>query len=41
MDNIDKLGKITLPSDQALEVILAVASSRYGEIAEVLQDFQT
>jgi transposase len=40
LDNIDELGKITLPSGQALEFILAVPGRRYGEFVEVLQDFQ-
>lgn len=43
LDNIDELGKITLPNspgDQALEFILAVPGRRYGEFVEVLQDFQ-
>jgi transposase len=40
LDNIDELGKITLPSGQALEFILAVPGRRYGEFVEVLHDFQ-
>lgn len=40
LDNIDELGKITLPCGQALEFILAVPGRRYGEFVEVLQDFQ-
>jgi hypothetical protein len=40
LDNIDELGKITLPSGQALEFILAVPGRRYGEFVDVLQDFQ-
>ena len=40
LDNIDELGKITLPGGQALEFILAVPGRRYGEFVEVLQDFQ-
>jgi hypothetical protein len=43
LDNIDELGKITLPNSaggQALEFILAVPGRRYGEFVEVLQDFQ-
>jgi transposase len=40
LDNIDELGKIKLPSGQALEFILAVPGRRYGEFVEVLQDFQ-
>ena len=40
LDNIEELGKIKLPSGQALEFILAVPGRRYGEFVEVLQDFQ-
>lgn len=40
LDNIDELGKIKLPSGQALEFILAVPGRRYGEFVEVLQPFQ-
>jgi len=43
LDNIDELGKITLPNSadgQALEFILAVPGRRYGEFVEVLHDFQ-
>lgn len=40
LDNIDELGKIKLPSRQALEFILAVPGRRYGEFADVLQVFQ-
>jgi transposase len=43
LDNIEELGKITLPHStdgQALEFILAVPGRRYGEFVEVLQDFQ-
>ncbi len=40
LDNIDELGKIKLPGGQALEFILAVPGRRYGEFAEILQDFQ-
>ncbi len=43
LDNIDELGKITLPNSaggQALEFILAVPGRRYSEFVEVLQDFQ-
>jgi transposase len=40
LDNIDELGKIRLPSGQALEFILAVPGRRYGEFVEVLQAFQ-
>ena len=40
LDNIDELGKIRLPSGQALEFILAVPGRRYGEFVDVLQGFQ-
>lgn len=40
LDNIDELGKIKLPSGQALEFILAVPGRRYGEFVEILQAFQ-
>jgi len=40
LDNIDELGKIKLPSGQALEFILAVPGRRYGEFVEVLQTFR-
>ena len=43
LDNIEELGKITLPHStdgQALEFILAVPGRRYGDVVEVLQDFQ-
>jgi len=40
LDNIDELGKIKLPSGQALEFILAVPGRRYAEFVEVLQAFQ-
>lgn len=40
LDNIDELGKIKLPSGQALEFILAVPGRRYGEFVEVLQAIQ-
>ena len=40
LDNIDELGKIKLPSGQALEFILAVPGRRYGEFVDVLQAFQ-
>jgi transposase len=40
LDNIDELGKITLPSGQALEFILAVPGRRYAEFVDVLQAFQ-
>ncbi len=37
LDNMDELGKIKLPSGQALEFILAVPGRRYGEFTDVLQ----
>jgi transposase len=40
LDNMEELGKIKLPSGQALEFILAVPGRRYGEFAQILQDFQ-
>ena len=40
LDNMDELGKIKLPSGQALEFILAVPGRRYGEFTGVLQAFQ-
>ena len=40
LDNVDELGKITLPDGQALEFILAVPGRRYGEFADILRDFQ-
>lgn len=40
LDNLEELGKIKLPSDQALEFILAVPGRRYGEFTEVLQAIQ-
>ena len=40
LDNMEELGKIKLPSGQALEFILAVPGRRYGEFAQTLQDFQ-
>jgi transposase len=40
LDNIDELGKVLLPSGQALEFILAVPGRRYAEFVEVLQAFQ-
>jgi len=40
LDNMQELGKIKLPSGQALEFILAVPGRRYGEFAQTLQDFQ-
>jgi transposase len=40
LDNIEELGKIKLPTGQALEFILAVPGRRYGEFVEILQDFQ-
>lgn len=41
LDNMDELGKIRLPSGQALEFILAVPGRRYGDFAEILQGFQS
>jgi transposase len=41
LDNMEELGKIKLPSGQALEFILAVPGRRYGEFAQTLQDFQS
>lgn len=40
LDNMDELGKIELPSGQALEFILAVPGRRYGEFVDTLADFQ-
>lgn len=40
LDNMEELGKIKLPSGQALEFILAVPGRRYGEFVQILQDFQ-
>ena len=40
LENMDELGKIRLPSGQALEFILAVPGRRYGEFVDVLQSFQ-
>jgi transposase len=40
LDNLEELGKIKLPSDQALEFILAVPGRRYGEFTEVLEAVQ-
>jgi transposase len=40
LDNLEELGKIKLPSDQALEFILAVPGRRYGEFTDVLQAIQ-
>lgn len=40
LDNMEELGKIKLPSGQALEFILAVPGRRYGEFAQTLQAFQ-
>lgn len=37
LDNLDELGKITLPSGQPLEFILAVPGRRYGEFVDLLQ----
>ena len=41
LDNMEELGKVKLPSGQALEFILAVPGRRYGEFAQTLQDFQS
>ena len=41
LDNLEELGKIKLPSDQALEFILGVPGRRYGEFAGVLKAIQT
>jgi transposase len=40
LDNMQELGKLKLPSGQALEFILAVPGRRYGEFAQTLQVFQ-
>lgn len=40
LDNMEELGRIKLPSGQALEFILAVPGRRYGEFAQTLQAFQ-
>ena len=40
LDNLEELGKIKLPGNQALEFILAVPGRRYGEFAGVLQAIQ-
>ena len=40
LDNIEELGKVTLPGDRVLEFILAVPGRRYGDFVELLQDFQ-
>lgn len=41
LDNVDELGKVKLPSGQALEFILAVPGRRYSEFVQTLQDFQS
>ena len=41
LDNLEELGKIKLPSDQAMEFILGVPGRRYGEFAGVLKAIQT
>ena len=41
LDNMEELGKVKLPSGQALEFILAVPGRRYGEFVQTLQDFQS
>jgi transposase len=40
LDNLEELGKITLPGQRALEFILAVPGRRYGEFTDVLQAIQ-
>ena len=40
LDNIEALAKLALPDAQPLEFILAVPGRRYGEFAEILQEFQ-
>ncbi len=40
LDNMEELGKVKLPSGQALEFILAVPGRRYGEFVGLLGDFQ-
>ena len=40
LDNLEELGKIKLPGNQALEFVLAVPGRRYGEFAGVLQAIQ-
>jgi transposase len=41
LDNLDELRKLTLPSGQALEFILAVPGRRYNEFVELLSPLQT
>ena len=40
LDNLDELRKLTLPSGQALEFILAVPGRRYSEFVELLNPLQ-
>lgn len=40
LDNLDELRKLTLPSGQALEFILAVPGRRYSEFVELLKPLQ-
>jgi transposase len=40
LDNLEELGKLTLPSGQALEFILAVPGRRYSEFVELLNPLQ-
>ena len=40
LDNLDELRKLTLPSGQALEFILAVPGRRYSEFVELLSPMQ-
>ena len=40
LDNLDELRKLTLPSGQALEFILAVPGRRYSEFVELLRPLQ-
>jgi transposase len=40
LDNLEELGKLTLPSGQALEFILAVPGRRYSEFVDLLNPLQ-
>jgi transposase len=40
LDNLEELGKLTLPSGHALEFILAVPGRRYSEFVELLNPLQ-
>jgi hypothetical protein len=40
LDNLDELRKLTLPSGQALEFILAVPGRRYSEFVDLLNPLQ-